>query len=621
MAAALAVAGEDAQIVRHKVVRPQREAEIIELVIDGPRIAERQDRGLRFGRADRAVTVKIEAADPGAKAAVRSSDRPAGIAVIVSDRGIDRQAVQLQRERGEGRIGAVIDIIVPAAAIAEEAGAVTHRAILCDEVAARIADVDQHGLPVALHRLHVAGPQPVGIDRLARQVEAAGEVGRAATNVERLVDAEIIGDVVEAVQTDVEHHDTGEEPIAADGRSIGGLSGVRPAGENDAGTRAADAIGDVLRRVRARREGRLEAARIVGKAETVGQRPAAAHVDLALDPEGEALHRQAIAEIVARRVVVAVERLGRRQERAVKRCGARVEAGNRLIIGVAAAARHPHWLRQDGGGAVVEILRVEADVPAVELLGDVGLDLAAVIAVVADIARAFPGAVEAADVEVEIVRQRRAVIEIEPVAFEIEADRALDRAAFLFAGLGDEVDHCARRVRREGRGRTAAHCFDTGDRAVSAQEVVGVAEDDVAEFEDRQAVFLKLDIARAAGRDRNPAHRDVGVAFAAGSFRADARDLADQVSRRRRSKVGDRLRTDGADRDRAFDPVLPAGHSRDDDFLTLGFGRGIGGGNILCQSRAHQQARHGCTGAKRGTQFHGFLSSRVRASLATTMQT
>ena len=64
----------------------------------------------------------------------------------------------------------------------------------------------------------------------------------------------------------------------------------------------------------------------------------------------------------------------------------------------------------------------------------------------------------------------------------------------------------------------------------------------------------------------------------------------------------------------------PSFNSRDDDFLALGFGRGIGGGNILCQSRAHQQARHGCTGAKRGTQFHGFLSSRVRASLAT-MQT
>ena len=55
--------------------------------------------------------------------------------------------------------------------------------------------------------------------------------------------------------------------------------------------------------------------------------------------------------------------------------------------------------------------------------------------------------------EVEIVRQRRAVIEIEAIGLEVEADRALDRAAFLLAGLGDEVDHRARRVRGEGRVR------------------------------------------------------------------------------------------------------------------------------------------------------------------------
>ena len=101
--------------------------------------------------------------------------------------------------------------------------------------------------------------------------------------------------------------------------------------------------------------------------------------------------------------------------------------------------------------------------------------------------------------EIEVIRERRAVIEIEPVAFKIQPDTALNRAAFLLAGLGDEVDHRPRRVGGEGRGRAAAHRFDAGDRAICAQEVVGIAEDDVAEFKDRQAVFLQLDIACAAG--------------------------------------------------------------------------------------------------------------------------
>ena len=43
---------------------------------------------------------------------------------------------------------------------------------------------------------------------------------------------------------------------------------------------------------------------------------------------------------------------------------------------------------------------METDVAAVEFLGDVGLDLAAIVAVIANVARPFAGAIEAADVEI-----------------------------------------------------------------------------------------------------------------------------------------------------------------------------------------------------------------------------
>ena len=58
-----------------------------------------------------------------------------------------------------------------------------------------------------------------------------------------------------------------------------------------------------------------------------------------------------------------------------------------------------------------------------------------------------------------------------------------------------------------------------------------IAEDDVAELEDRKTVFLELDIARAAGRYGDTAHRDIGVAFTARRFGADTGNLANEVRR------------------------------------------------------------------------------------------
>jgi hypothetical protein len=79
-----------------------------------------------------------------------------------------------RRKRGKGGVGRIIDIIAAAAAIAEEVGAAGDRAVLRDDLAIGIADVDQHRLCVILRGLHMAGPQPVGIDRPAREAEAGG---------------------------------------------------------------------------------------------------------------------------------------------------------------------------------------------------------------------------------------------------------------------------------------------------------------------------------------------------------------------------------------------------------------------------------------------------------------
>ena len=92
---------------------------------------------------------------------------------------------------------------------------------------------------------------------------------------------------------------------------------------------------------------------------------------------------------------------------------------------------------------------METYVAAVEFLGDVGLDLAAIVAVIANVARPFAGAIEAADMEIEIVSERRTVIEVNTVGFKVDADSALDRTTFAPTSLRDEVDYTARGVRGE----------------------------------------------------------------------------------------------------------------------------------------------------------------------------
>ena len=101
--------------------------------------------------------------------------------------------------------------------------------------------------------------------------------------------------------------------------------------------------------------------------------------------------------------------------------------------------------------------------------------------------------------EIEVVGKRSTIIEVEAISLKIDTNGALDCAAFTLTGLRDEVDHTAGGVGCEGRCRTTTNRFDAGDVAVCAQEVVGVTEDDVAELENWQAIFLKLDVPGTAG--------------------------------------------------------------------------------------------------------------------------
>jgi hypothetical protein len=77
------------------------------------------------------------------------------------------------------------------------------------------------------------------------------------------------------------------------------------------------------------------------------------------------------------------------------------------------------------------------------------------------------------------------------LATAVQAQGEADCAASLFTGLADEVDDAAGRVAGQGAGRATADDFQVAQVVVGAQELVGRAEGDVAEQQDRQAVFLE----------------------------------------------------------------------------------------------------------------------------------
>src|SRR3546814_7886735 len=75
------------------------------------------------------------------------------------------------------------------------------------------------------------------------------------------------------------------------------------------------------------------------------------------------------------------------------------------------------------------------------------------------------------------------------------------------------------------------------------------------------AVFLDLQELRAAQRDRQPADRDVAKPFAAGAFRAHARNVAEDFGHRTRAELLDLFFGQRAGRSGAVEAVAGAGNA------------------------------------------------------------
>ena len=163
--------------------------------------------------------------------------------------------------------------------------------------------------------------------------------------------------------------------------------------------------------------------------------------------------------------------------------------------------------------------QAEVALAFVEFLGDVALDLEAIRHVITGVKWATANLEIAADVEAQRVVDRAAITEINLGLVEVHAFFEADEAAFGLAGVADEVDDRARRLRRIGRGTAAAHGFDAGGRGIKMSPVIIVAELDVAKQDGGQAIFLKLDEGRAAGCDGKAAHGDVRVTTGSGGAR------------------------------------------------------------------------------------------------------
>ncbi len=303
----------------------------------------------------------------------------------------------------------------------------------------------------------------------------------------------------------------------------------------------------------------------------------------------------------------------------IGRSGARIEGRQRLeIADVLAVDLGDRGLDGVGRRMLVEPLDRDADEAAVarQILGDVALDLIAAQDVVIDMVAAAAGAEIAADMIAQAVRQAAAVIAVDPRLADRQAFADADLAARLVAGLADIVDHRARRLAGEGRGRPAAHRLDALDIVVEAEPIIVVAEVHVAEQRDGQPVFLQRDIFRAAGRDRDTAHADVRIAAGAGGvLRLNAGDRAKHFGLRARGEIADRVLAQLRHRDRAAEPRAAGAGGGDDDVLA-GVERSLGGSLIgrrvaaRCGRRLGSSERIGGRGLRRRRRRHGHRTHR-----------
>ena len=273
------------------------------------------------------------------------------------------------------------------------------------------------------------------------------------------------------------------------------------------------------------------------------QADARAQVEVDFGADRIRLRRQAIANVRGGAAVAGGERVVEREAGVVERGGAGVDAVDALDLAVHEANRRG----QVGGAAVVEVLHADAHEAVVEFLGDVAANLATVFGALGARAAAVAGAVEAAHREAGFRGEAPADAHVDSGQVVAEALGQRDAAAVFLAGLADVVDDAAGRAGGTRGSRAAAQHFEAVEAVVDAYPRVGRGEGDVTELQDRQAVFLELDVAGAASRDGNAANADVRVALATARLRAQARNGTQHFRRAGRSGRDHAIARQGAD--------------------------------------------------------------------------
>ena len=143
-----------------------------------------------------------------------------------------------------------------------------------------------------------------------------------------------------------------------------------------------------------------------------------------------------------------------------------------------------------------------------------------------------------------------AIAEVDFLFIKAQARRQRNKAAFFLTRVTDVVDDGTRGLRGKSCRAAAADGFEPLDARVEMCPVVVVTELDIAEQYGGQSVFLQLHEGRAARRNRQTAHRDVGVTTGTrGTGNLNSRNHAEDFRFGRWLKILDQFSADAGDRD------------------------------------------------------------------------
>jgi hypothetical protein len=178
---------------------------------------------------------------------------------------------------------------------------------------------------------------------------------------------------------------------------------------------------------------------------------------------------------------------------------------------------------------VGQIFEIQAYIAVVEVPRYVAFDLPTLNGRCIIRSRAITGLVKSSNEKAGVICQMPAVIEIEASILKAQAGGYADTAALCFAGLGDKVDDAAGSIGRQCRAGTTANHFHPVNGRIHTNEIVRSAEGNVAKHEDRQPVFLELNVTRAPGGNGQAANGYVGITAAATGLNKKTWNVAQYV--------------------------------------------------------------------------------------------